>query len=153
MLKHVVMWKLKAEAEGKTKAENALWMKEHLEALAGVVPQIQSLEVGINCKAGEMAYDAVLIATFADEEALAAYKVDPRHVAVSSYCKKIRESRVVVDFREEENRPGGPRESHSLAPGDNQAAAADRAPAQAGPQGTGTPENLPPQDSPVSTKK
>ncbi|MCD7914768.1 MAG: Dabb family protein [Tannerellaceae bacterium] len=33
MLKHIVMWKLKAEAEGKTKAENALWMKEHLEAL------------------------------------------------------------------------------------------------------------------------
>lgn len=101
MLKHVVMWKLKVEAEGKTKAENALWMKEHLEALVGVVPQIRSLEVGINCKAGEMAYDAVLIATFTDEAALDAYKHDPRHVAVSSYCKKIRESRVAVDFWED----------------------------------------------------
>lgn len=103
MLKHVVMWKLKAQAEGKTKAENALWMKEHLEALVGVVSEIQSLEVGINCKAGEMAYDAVLIATFADEKALAAYKADPRHVAVSTYCKKIRESRVVVDFQKEDS--------------------------------------------------
>lgn len=100
MLKHIVMWKLKAEAEGKTKAENALWMKEHLEALVGVVPQICSLQVGINCKESEMAYDAVLISTFENEEALAAYKVDPRHAQVSAYCKKIRESRVVVDFYE-----------------------------------------------------
>ncbi len=103
MLKHVVMWKLKEEAEGKTKAENALWMKEHLEALRGVISEIQSLEVGINCKAGEMAYDAVLISTFRDEAALAAYKTDPRHQAVSQYCKKIRESRVAVDFWEDEN--------------------------------------------------
>lgn len=100
MLKHVVMWKLKAEAEGKTKAENARWMKEYLEALIGVVPEIRSLQVGINSKESEMAYDAVLISTFENEEALAAYKVHPRHVEVSAYCKKIRESRVVVDFYE-----------------------------------------------------
>ncbi len=98
MLKHVVMWKLKAEAEGRTKAENALWMKEHLEALVGVVPEIRSLEVGINCKPGEMAYDAVLISTFDNEEALATYKVHPEHVKISAYCKKIREARVVVDY-------------------------------------------------------
>lgn len=100
MLKHVVMWKLKAEAEGRPKEENALWMKEHLEALAGVVPEIRSLQVGINRKESEMAYDAVLISTFENEEALAAYKAHPRHVEVSTYCKKIRESRVVVDFYE-----------------------------------------------------
>lgn len=97
------MWKLKAEAEGKTKAENALWMKEHLEALRGVVPQIRTLEVGVNSKEGPMAYDAVLIATFDDEAALEAYKNDPRHVAVSNYCKKIREGRVVVDYLTDEN--------------------------------------------------
>lgn len=100
MLKHIVMWKLKPEAEGKTKAENALWMKEHLEALVGVVPEACSLQVGVNVKESEMAYDAVLISTFENEEALAAYKVNPRHVEISSYCKKIRESRVVVDFWE-----------------------------------------------------
>ncbi|WP_099463008.1 Dabb family protein [Parabacteroides provencensis] len=35
-----------------------------------------------------------------NEQALAAYKVNPRHAEVNSYCKKIRESRVVVDFYE-----------------------------------------------------
>ena len=48
MLKHIVMWKLKEFAEGKTKAENALIMKENLERLVGIVPEIISLQVGIN---------------------------------------------------------------------------------------------------------
>ena len=98
MLKHVVMWKLKETAEGKTKAENAQFMKEHLEALWGVVPELKSVEVGINVKKSDMAYDAVLIAEFENEAALAAYKIHPEPVKISSYCKKIRESRVVVDF-------------------------------------------------------
>ena len=98
MLKHIVMWKLKEFAEGKTKAENALIMKESLERLVGIVPEIISLQVGINEKESDMAYDAVLISTYA--EALARYKVHPEHVKVSDYCKKIREGRVFVDFHE-----------------------------------------------------
>lgn len=58
MLKHIVMWKLKEFAEGKTKAENALIMKESLERLVGIVPEIKSLQVGINEKTSDMAYDA-----------------------------------------------------------------------------------------------
>ena len=100
MLKHIVMWKLKEFAEGKTKAENALIMKESLERLVGIVPEIISLQVGINEKESDMAYDAVLISTFADAEALARYKVHPEHVKVSDYCKEIRESRTFVDFTE-----------------------------------------------------
>ena len=100
MLKHVVMWKLKEQAEGKSKAENARFMKENLEALFGVVPELKSVQVGVNVKESDMAYDAVLISEFENEEAFAAYKVHPEHVKISSYCKKIRESRVVVDFYE-----------------------------------------------------
>ena len=55
MLKHIVMWKLKEFAEGKTKAENALIMKESLERLVGIVPEIISLQVGINEKESDMA--------------------------------------------------------------------------------------------------
>ena len=71
MLKHIVMWKLKEFAEGKTKAENALIMKESLERLVGIIPEIKSLQVGINEKTSDMAYDAVLISTFEDADALA----------------------------------------------------------------------------------
>ncbi|MDE5955645.1 MAG: Dabb family protein [Bacteroidales bacterium] len=34
MIRHIVMWKLKPEAEGRTAAENAEWMKEHSEDLS-----------------------------------------------------------------------------------------------------------------------
>ena len=90
MIKHIVMWKLKPEAEGRTAAENAQWMKNHLEALMGVVPQLLSCEVGINVAEGN--YDACLVSTFASLEDLAAYQ------AVSSYCKLIREHRVACDY-------------------------------------------------------
>jgi hypothetical protein len=102
LFKHIVLWKLCEEAEGKSKAENAAWMKEHLEALVGVVPQLLSAEVGINVEPSEAAYDAVLTATFRSPEDCAAYKVHPAHVAVSSYCQKVRVARVVCDYWAEE---------------------------------------------------
>ncbi|MBP3349915.1 MAG: Dabb family protein [Bacteroidaceae bacterium] len=96
MIKHIVMWKLKPEAEGHTARENAQWMKEHLESLMGVVPELLSCEVGINVVDGN--YDACLISTFASIEDMETYKKHPAHVAISTYCKKVRESRVACDF-------------------------------------------------------
>ncbi len=101
MLKHIVMWRLADSAEGKSKAENAQWMKENLEALVGVVPQLLSAEVGINVCRSDMAYDAVLVSTFDNQQALAEYKVHPAHKAISDYCKKVRISRVVCDYEVE----------------------------------------------------
>ncbi len=98
MLKHIVMWRFREGAEGGSRQEHARWMKEHLEALVGVVPQIQSLEVGVNEFSSAAAYDAVLTVTFRSKEELDAYKVHPAHVAVSEHCEKVRESRVVVDY-------------------------------------------------------
>lgn len=98
MLKHIVMWRFVDGAEGKSRMEHAQWMKELLEALVGVVPQIRSLEVGVSCFPDKAGYDAVLISTFDDKEAMDSYKVHPAHVAVSEYCKKVRESRVDIDY-------------------------------------------------------
>ena len=55
MLKHIVMWKLKEFSEGKTKVENAIIMKESLERLVGIVPEIKSLQVGSNEKNSDSA--------------------------------------------------------------------------------------------------
>ncbi len=98
MLKHVVMWRFREGAEGKSRAEHARWMKEHLEALCGIVPQIRTLEVGINEIPSAAACDTVLIATFDSAADLEAYKLHPAHAAVSSYCKRVRENRTVVDY-------------------------------------------------------
>ncbi|MCK5834819.1 MAG: Dabb family protein, partial [Lentisphaeria bacterium] len=43
MIKHIVMWKLNDE----NKAANAQNIKEKLEALAGVIPGLLEVEVGI----------------------------------------------------------------------------------------------------------
>ena len=101
MLKHVVMWRFIEGAEGKSRLEHAQWMKEHLEALVGVVPEVRSMEVGINVNPqveSDAVYDAVLISLFDDAEALGRYKVNPAHQAISGYCKRVRQTRTVVDY-------------------------------------------------------
>ena len=91
MIKHVLMWKLRQGTE-----EEMGEFLSRLGGLYGVIPQIKAQEVGVNCAPGN--YDAVLISTFDSLEDLAAYKSDPRHVAVSRLCKSIREDRVAVDW-------------------------------------------------------
>ena len=91
MIKHVVMWKFKPGTEKE--------MNEFLSGLRGlfgVIPQIRSQEVGVNCLDGN--YDAVLISTFDSLADLDTYKNDPRHLAVAGLCKEIRTDRVAVDF-------------------------------------------------------
>ena len=92
MIRHVIMWKFRQGEE-----ENMHRFLNDLKALYGVIPEILSMEVGVNCKDGNN-YDACLIADFEDFDALERYKNDPRHVAVSRLCKSIRESRGAVDF-------------------------------------------------------
>ena len=124
--KHIVMWKFKEQHNGKSALENARWMKEQLEALVGVVPELLSAEVGISpaleqaaavpsnaaavpsdaaaapAPAASGEYDACLVSTFASPEALAAYKVHPKHKAISAYCKEARLKRLAVDWWSEE---------------------------------------------------
>ena len=92
MIRHVIMWRFK---EGEQ--ENMHKFLDGLKALDGVIPEILRMEVGVNCLDGNN-YDACLIADFEDFAALERYKKDPRHVAVSTLCKSIREARGAVDF-------------------------------------------------------
>ena len=133
--KHIVMWKFKEQHNGKSALENARWMKEQLEGLVGVVPELLSAEVGISpaleqaaavpsdaaaaaeapspvaaqsnaaaapAPAASGEYDACLVSTFASPEALSAYKVHPKHKAISAYCKEARLKRLAFDWWSEE---------------------------------------------------
>lgn len=98
MIKHIVMWKLKDEANGQTKQENALKIKQKLEALVGVIEEIKALEVGVNCNTeDEAAYDACLISEFETMDALARYQV-PRSTKSTAFVKEVRLARTCVDF-------------------------------------------------------
>jgi len=99
MIKHIVMWKLKDFAEGADRARNAKRVKIELETLKLSIPQIVHLEVGINILSSDAAYDVALYSTFNTEADLELYQNHPDHRAVAEFIGKIRESRVVVDYR------------------------------------------------------
>lgn len=98
MIRHIVLWKFKQEADGKTKRENLQLVKEIIEGLPSKIPEIRQLEVGMNITADSAAYDLALISTFDDESALARYQAHPEHKKLVEALRKVRESRVVADF-------------------------------------------------------
>jgi hypothetical protein len=98
MIKHVVMWKLADQAEGAGKAENAARIKELLEALAGKVPGLRSVQVGVDLAIDSSPWDVVLLTEFEDRASLDAYQAHPLHEVAKVFIAKVRTSRAVVDF-------------------------------------------------------
>ena len=98
MLRHIVMWKFREDAEGKTAKEHAQWVKNTLETLPAIIPQIKGFEVGINDIPSPASYDAVLISTFESEEDLKTYNTHPEHQKVIAYCKQFAADRKAVDY-------------------------------------------------------
>ena len=100
MIKHVVMWKLKDVAEGKTKAENTETMKKLLEDLPSKIEELKSVEVGINILQGDdnAICDIVLTVICESEQDLEAYAKHPDHQKVVSFIKKVVSERRVVDY-------------------------------------------------------
>jgi len=97
MIRHVVMWKMKESAEGKTKAENMEWIREHLYALLPLIPEIRRMEIGFDVSGTDMSMDLMLLTEFDSLDTLHTYAVHPEHVKVSSYVCKVIETRVVLD--------------------------------------------------------
>jgi heme-degrading monooxygenase HmoA len=98
MIKHIVMWKLKEEAEGADRATNAREMKRRLDECGAIVPGIITFEVTLAQPDLEATYDVVLYSEFADRAALAAYIAHPVHQAVVPFIGAIREGRQCMDY-------------------------------------------------------
>jgi len=100
MVKHIVLWKLKDAAEGRSAHENALLLKQNLESLTGKIKEIVSLQVGLNFNPSEAAYDVALYTEFNTKEDLLAYRNHPEHVKVAELIGKVRDKVVVVDYED-----------------------------------------------------
>ena len=98
MVKHIVMWKLKEEAEGRNKAENAKAIKEALEALNGEIDGLEEIEVGIDISNTELSADIALYSEFESKAALENYQDDPRHKAIKPLVGKATKERRMVDY-------------------------------------------------------
>lgn len=100
MVKHIVMWRLKDSALGATKAENAVKLKESLEALKSEIEELKAVDVGINFNPSPAAFDVVLYSEFEDREGLEAYQKHPEHVKIVDFVGEIRSDRAVVDYED-----------------------------------------------------
>ena len=98
MIKHIVMWKLKDQAEGRDRAANALEMKRRLDECAHIVPGILAFEVTVAQPGLEATYDIVLYSEFDSREALAAYASHPTHQALVPFIGAVREARQCMDY-------------------------------------------------------
>ena len=98
MIKHIVMWKLKEEAEGADRLANAREMKRRLDECAHIVPGILAFEVTLAQPGLEATYDVVLYSEFEDRQALEAYANHPTHKALVPFIGAVREARQCMDY-------------------------------------------------------
>lgn len=99
MIKHIVMFKMKPEFEGKTAMENALEAKVRAEKLADLVPSLKKIEVCLNAeKANPDNYEFALVCEFEDMEGLDAYRTHPGHVEFGKFITPRRDLRACIDY-------------------------------------------------------
>lgn len=98
MIKHIVFWIVKEEAEGLKKSEIIEKMKSMLEALPQKIDLIREFEVGVNIISSDRAFDISLTSAFNSLEDLKAYATHPDHVLVVDFFKKVVEKSAAVDY-------------------------------------------------------
>ena len=98
VVKHIVFWRLKAEAHGQPAAENARVIKEKLEALRGRIPGMLKIEVGLDFSRTDASCDLALYSEFESRAALDAYQSHPEHKAVMPFILEARAERRLVDY-------------------------------------------------------
>ncbi|MCC5806678.1 MAG: Dabb family protein [Opitutales bacterium] len=98
MLRHIVFFRLKDTPDGKTAAQNAAELKRRLEALSPLVPEIRSLEAGLDVLHGDASYDLALTVDLDDLDALERYRVHPEHQKVVQFVKEVTSARAAVDY-------------------------------------------------------
>ena len=98
MIKHIVFWKLKDQAEGGDRATNAVKMKALLDSCANLVPGMLTFEAVLAQPGLEATYDVALYSEFANKAALDAYQDHPEHIAIKPFIGAVREARQCMDY-------------------------------------------------------
>lgn len=99
MIKHIVFFGIADHAEGKSKMDNMLLIKQELENLQHHIPELLKIEVGINHpNASSENYDLALYSEFESLQALEKYMQHPEHKKVGAYIAKVKTSRACVDY-------------------------------------------------------
>ena len=93
MVTHVVMFRLKDRS-----AENIAETAALLRGMAGRIPELLEIEVGIDELFSPRSYDIALRTRHESFAALDAYNVHPVHEEVVVHMKRVLDASVSVDF-------------------------------------------------------
>lgn len=100
MLKHIILWTLKADLSEEEKIAVRRGAKQQLEALAGKIEGLVDIKVNI-LPLSTSNTDMMLDSTFTDKDALARYAAHPLHVAAANdYIRPYYTVRSCFDFEE-----------------------------------------------------
>jgi hypothetical protein len=97
MIKHIVMIRVKGN-DPEEKRKNAASLKDAIDGLMGKVPELKSMEVGLNVNENPKAYDLVLTSAFDSLQDLDAYRVHPEHKKVLELLYELMEGTAVADY-------------------------------------------------------
>ncbi len=97
MIRHIVMWKFKPEAAGKSREENMEKVKRDLLALVQIIPEIKRMEIGFDITHSDMSMDLLLLTEFSSVEDMKIYANHQEHLKVSAFVRSVIETRVVLD--------------------------------------------------------
>ena len=99
MVKHIILWKLRAEMSAEEKQMRAEAIKQGLEGLKGQIPGLLDIHVQISGVLSSSNADIMLDSTLESAEALKGYAVHPAHVAVANgVVRPYTEVRTCLDF-------------------------------------------------------
>ena len=99
MVKHIILWKLRADLSAEEKQARALAIKQGLEGLKGQIPGLKDIHVQIDGVLPTANMDIMLDSTLDSFEALKGYAVHPAHVAVANgVVRPYTEVRSCLDF-------------------------------------------------------
>lgn len=100
MIRHIVMWKLKDQAEGSSREKNAEKLKLILEGLKTNIEEIKNVEVGIQInEEHEDALDVVLICDFETDLDFQMYTRNPHHKKAVKFIDSVIDQRFYVDYK------------------------------------------------------
>jgi hypothetical protein len=97
MLVHIVMIKISSSSETEKK-ERIFKLKDSLDKLPSLIPEIKYYDVGVNISTISNAYDLVVVSEFENAGDLSIYRDHPEHQKVVGLLDGIKEDVVVIDY-------------------------------------------------------
>ena len=105
MYKHLVLWKLKEEANGMSNAELAVEVKRRLDELPAHISEIKRYETAINIgDYGASFFDVSVISEFENKDAFWNYTKYPIHDEVVAYISSVMVAEEIVDYEFNEDK-------------------------------------------------